>query len=104
VVRPGEGGPVHRVLPLHREQDVRLPGVPAAERPLDPGQPAEDMAAAQVAGRAGSPSGFDGRLVDLRVDDHAQPVAELARLLNVWRVAHALPPSAVVAGTTPPAP
>lgn len=58
------------------------------------------QSAGLVVVRADSRSGFDGRLVDLRVDDHAAPVAELARLLNVWRVAHALPPHTL----TPAAP
>jgi uncharacterized Ntn-hydrolase superfamily protein len=29
----------------------------------------------------------DGRLVDLRVDDHAGPIAELSRLVALWREA-----------------
>jgi uncharacterized Ntn-hydrolase superfamily protein len=43
------------------------------------------QAAAVLVVRA--PLGFwhDGRLVDLRVDDHVDPVAELARLLALWR-------------------
>jgi uncharacterized Ntn-hydrolase superfamily protein len=36
--------------------------------------------------------GLSDRYVDLRVDDHPTPVAELARLLTIWRVAHNLPP------------
>jgi uncharacterized Ntn-hydrolase superfamily protein len=35
----------------------------------------------------GTPLAFwhDGRLVDLRVDDHADPIAELGRLVALWR-------------------
>lgn len=43
------------------------------------------------------PSAFwhDDRRVDLRVDDHLDPVIELARILNVWRAAMQLPPHTV---------
>jgi uncharacterized Ntn-hydrolase superfamily protein len=41
------------------------------------------------------------RLVDLRVDDHADPLAELTRLLDVWRVAHTLAPLPPAAGAAP---
>jgi uncharacterized Ntn-hydrolase superfamily protein len=35
--------------------------------------------------------GFDDRYLDLRVDDHPQPVDELGRLVNLWRQEHGLP-------------
>jgi uncharacterized Ntn-hydrolase superfamily protein len=53
------------------------------------------QSAALLVVRAGSAFGFDDRLVDLRVDDHAEPIAELARILNVWRAAGRLPPHTV---------
>jgi uncharacterized Ntn-hydrolase superfamily protein len=30
-------------------------------------------------------AGFDDRMIDLRVDEHTQPVQELARILNLRR-------------------
>ncbi|MGA7087987.1 MAG: DUF1028 domain-containing protein [Candidatus Dormiibacterota bacterium] len=42
-------------------------------------------AALFVARRNGSYGGLDDRMVDLRVDDHADPVEELARLLALWK-------------------
>jgi len=53
------------------------------------------QSAALLVVREGPESRFDGRHVDLRVDDHADPVAELARLLNVWRPAVRLPPHTI---------
>jgi uncharacterized Ntn-hydrolase superfamily protein len=53
------------------------------------------QSAALLVLREGSELGFDGRYVDLRVDDHADAVAELARILNVWRPAVRLPRHAI---------
>lgn len=53
------------------------------------------QSAALLVVRAGSPFGFDGRLVDPRVDDHPDPVRDLTRILNVWRPAVRLPPHTV---------
>lgn len=50
-------------------------------------------AALLVVKPAGGYGGFNDRYLDLRVDDHADPVAELARLLEVWEL-HFLKPSA----------
>ncbi|MHB1525408.1 MAG: DUF1028 domain-containing protein [Candidatus Dormibacteria bacterium] len=45
------------------------------------------QSAAILVARAGAGyGGFDDRMIDLRVDDHPQPVAELARLVEVWRL------------------
>lgn len=43
-------------------------------------------AALYVAREGGGYGGFSDRLVDLRVDDHPEPVRELARLLGLWRL------------------
>jgi uncharacterized Ntn-hydrolase superfamily protein len=46
----------------------------------------------------------DDRRLDLRVDDHADPIAELGRLLNVWRDAVSLPPHTVAQVGSRPVP
>jgi uncharacterized Ntn-hydrolase superfamily protein len=46
-------------------------------------------AALFVARSYGSYGGLDDRMVDLRVDDHAKPVEELARLLALWKEQYA---------------
>jgi uncharacterized Ntn-hydrolase superfamily protein/catechol 2,3-dioxygenase-like lactoylglutathione lyase family enzyme len=51
----------------------------------------KQSAALLVVREKGGFSGFDDRYIDLRVDDHWQPVAELGRVLNVWRKARGLP-------------
>ncbi len=43
-------------------------------------------AALLVVREAGGYGGFNDRYIDLRVDDHPQPVSELARLLNLQRL------------------
>jgi uncharacterized Ntn-hydrolase superfamily protein len=43
-------------------------------------------AALLVVRREGGYGSFDDRMVDLRVDDHPQPIPELARLLGLWRL------------------
>ena len=48
-------------------------------------------AALLVARAGGGYLGLSDRYVDLRVDDHAQPIDELLRLLNVWRAERQLP-------------
>lgn len=53
------------------------------------------QSAAMLVVREASDAWHDDRRVDLRVDDHADPIAELARLLNVWRAAMRLPPHTV---------
>jgi uncharacterized Ntn-hydrolase superfamily protein len=45
----------------------------------------------------------DDRRLDLRVDDHADPIAELGRILNLWRDAARLPPHAVAQDGSRPA-
>lgn len=45
------------------------------------------QSAAILVVRAGAGyGGFDDRMIDLRVDDHPQPVAELGRLVDLWRL------------------
>ncbi|MPZ22734.1 MAG: DUF1028 domain-containing protein [Dehalococcoidia bacterium] len=46
----------------------------------------EQAAAIYVAREGGSYGGTTDRYIDLRVDDHAQPITELARLLNLHRL------------------
>jgi uncharacterized Ntn-hydrolase superfamily protein len=48
-------------------------------------------AALVVVREKGGYFGMDDRYVDLRVDDHAEPVDELGRLVNLWRQEHGLP-------------
>lgn len=46
----------------------------------------QQSAALLVVREGGSYGGFTDRYIDLRVDDHPQPIRELARLLKLWRV------------------
>ncbi len=46
----------------------------------------QQSAALLVVREGGSYGGYTDRYIDLRVDDHPQPIAELARLLRLWRV------------------
>ena len=41
-------------------------------------------AALLVVREGGGYGGYDDRLIDLRVDDHARPIEELQRLLDIW--------------------
>jgi uncharacterized Ntn-hydrolase superfamily protein len=50
------------------------------------------QSAAVLVVREGAGYGFDDVAVDLRVDDHADPVPELARLLDVHELLHRAPP------------
>ncbi len=43
-------------------------------------------AALLVVRRHAGYGGFDDRMVDLRVEDHPQPIPELSRLLDLWRL------------------
>lgn len=43
-------------------------------------------AAILVVRRHAGYGGFDDRMVDLRVEDHPQPIPELSRLLELWRL------------------
>jgi len=43
-------------------------------------------AALLVVRRHAGYGGFDDQMVDLRVDDHPQPIPELSRLLDLWRL------------------
>lgn len=43
-------------------------------------------AAILVARRHAGYGGFDDRMVDLRVEDHPEPIPELARLLDLWKL------------------
>ncbi len=43
-------------------------------------------AAILVVRRHAGYSGFDDKMVDLRVDDHPKPIPELTRLLDLWRL------------------
>jgi len=83
-----------KVWPAMARAFERSEGQPLAERVLLAMQAAEQaggdirgkQSAALVVVRGkttGQP--WDDRLIDLRVDDHAQPLAELARLLKVHR-------------------
>ena len=89
--RRGTSSSARRPSPRSRRPSRRPTGRPLAERLL------ECLAAAQAAGgdrrgqqsaallvveRDGGYAGLSDVLVDLRVDDHAQPVAELARALR----------------------
>lgn len=80
--------------------DIRLLGALIAGHAAG-GDRLGHQSAALLVVREGSESGFDSRLVDLRVDDHADSVAELARILNVWRAAHRLPPHTVAQHSHP---
>jgi len=59
---------------------------------LDAGQNAggdsrgRQAAALYVAKEKGGYGGLNDRYIDLRVDDHAEPVGELKRLLDLWRL------------------
>ncbi len=45
------------------------------------------QSAAILVARSGAGyGGFDDRMIDLRVDDHSNPVPELARLVDLWRL------------------
>jgi uncharacterized Ntn-hydrolase superfamily protein len=48
------------------------------------GQQAAALVVEQLGAAARSREGLD-RTCDLRVDDHAEPIVELRRLLGVWR-------------------
>lgn len=51
------------------------------------------QSAAILVARSGAGyGGFDDRMIDLRVDDHSNPVPELARLVDLWRL-HFEPPN-----------
>jgi uncharacterized Ntn-hydrolase superfamily protein len=45
-----------------------------------------ESAALLVVRRDGGYGGLDDRMIDLRVDDHPEPVSELQRLARLWRV------------------
>jgi uncharacterized Ntn-hydrolase superfamily protein len=51
----------------------------------------KESAALLVVKEGGGYQGVDDRLVDIRVDDHAEPVAELARIYDMWEVHFVLP-------------
>ncbi|UCE27381.1 MAG: DUF1028 domain-containing protein [Candidatus Coatesbacteria bacterium] len=51
----------------------------------------KESAAVFVVKENGGYQGVDDRLVDIRVDDHAEPVAELARIYDMWEVHFVLP-------------
>jgi uncharacterized Ntn-hydrolase superfamily protein len=51
------------------------------------------QSAALLVVREGAGYGFDDVAVDLRVDDHADPVPELARLLDIHDLLHRAPPA-----------
>ena len=58
------------------------------------------QSAALLVVRAGAGDfGLSDRYVDLRVDDHPQPIAELARVLGVWRAERGLAPLGLRAGS-----
>lgn len=61
-------------------------------------------AALYVARAEGGYSGFNDRLIDLRVDDHADPVTELARLNRLHRAARGISGVRRPADTPPPTP
>jgi uncharacterized Ntn-hydrolase superfamily protein len=46
----------------------------------------QQSAALYIAKPGGGYAGFNDRYVDLRVDDHAEPIAELARLLDLHKL------------------
>ncbi len=46
----------------------------------------QQSAALLVVREGGSYGGFTDKYIDLRVDDHPQPIEELARLLELWRL------------------
>jgi uncharacterized Ntn-hydrolase superfamily protein len=48
------------------------------------GQQAAALVVEQLGAAEGSREGID-RICDLRVDDHREPIAELRRLLTLWR-------------------
>jgi uncharacterized Ntn-hydrolase superfamily protein len=52
------------------------------------------QSAAVLVVQEGAGYGFDDVAVDLRVDDHADPVTELARLLDIHELLHRAPPEA----------
>src|SRR3954471_20337514 len=52
------------------------------------------QSAAVLVVQEGAGYGFDDVAVDLRVDDHADPVPELARLLDIHELLHRAPPEA----------
>lgn len=45
-----------------------------------------ESAALLVVRREAGYGGFDDRMVDLRVDDHPEPIPELSRLVGLWRL------------------
>jgi uncharacterized Ntn-hydrolase superfamily protein len=51
----------------------------------------KESAALLVVKEGGGYQGVGDRLVDIRVDDHAEPVAELARIYDMWEVHFVLP-------------
>ena len=51
----------------------------------------KESAALLVVKERGGYQSVDDRLVDIRVDDHAEPVAELARIYDMWEVRFVLP-------------
>lgn len=44
-----------------------------------------DDAALLLVRSKGGYGGYSDRLIDLRVDDHLEPVAELSRILELWK-------------------
>lgn len=51
----------------------------------------KESAALLVVRAGGGYQGVDDRLVDIRVDDHSEPVAELARIYELWEYRFMLP-------------
>ena len=59
------------------------------------------QSAALLVVREGAGYGFDDVAVDLRVDDHPDPVPELARILDIHDLVHRAPPAADRVPLTP---
>ncbi|NIS80389.1 MAG: DUF1028 domain-containing protein [Anaerolineales bacterium] len=51
----------------------------------------KQSAALYIARKRGGFRGVDDRLVDLKITDHIEPVAELRRLYNMWRYIYLVP-------------
>jgi uncharacterized Ntn-hydrolase superfamily protein len=71
---------------------ARLLAALAAGEAAGPRRRGAQSAAVLVVRAGAGDYGLSDRHVDLRVDDHPQPLTELARLLNLWRALRALPP------------
>jgi uncharacterized Ntn-hydrolase superfamily protein len=80
---------------------VRLVAALAAGQAAGGDSRGRQSAALLVVREAGGWNGQNDRYVDLRVDDHVQPVDELARLLDLWRAARALPPHGISVAAVP---